>query len=89
MQNATSIGSMFNDCNSLTYANLVGLKKDISFEFSFLLSKESLLFIINNEASTSAFAIYLKAYAYNKLANDADVAAALEAHPNVSLTSVS
>jgi hypothetical protein len=50
------------------------------------LSKESLLYLINNEAATSAITIKLASYAYTRLAEDADVVAALAAHPNISIS---
>jgi hypothetical protein len=52
---------------------------------SALLSKDSLLYLINNEAATSAITIKLASYAYTRLAEDADVVAALANHPNISL----
>ena len=50
-----------------------------------LLSKDSLLYLINNEAATSAITIKLASYAYDKWATDPDVVAALANHPNISL----
>ena len=50
-----------------------------------LLTKDSLLYIINNEAATSAITIKLSSYCYEKYSTDADVTAALANHPNVSL----
>ena len=82
----TSMSNMFGYCYSLVYANIKNNKIAISFDYSPLLSKESLLYLINNEASTAAFAITLKSYAYDKWSVDADVVVALEAHTNVSLT---
>ena len=43
------------------------------------------MYLINNEASTGAITIKLAPYAYTRLSNDADVVAALAAHPNISL----
>ena len=54
-----------------------------------LLNKESLLFIINNinnHITGGNSSIKLHAYAYTRLANDADVVAALAAHPNISIS---
>jgi hypothetical protein len=45
-----------------------------------------LLYLINNEAATSAITIKLAPYAYTRLAEDADVVAALAAHPNISIS---
>ena len=78
---------MFIDCVSLTRANI----KDINNSYLYLcdaghLSKVSLLYIINNEASTSQSSIQLNSYLYEKFSNDTDVIAALAAHPNVMIT---
>ena len=72
-------------CNSLTYVNIKNIKESIDLGISSLLSKESLLYLINNEAATSAITITLAPYAYERLANDADVVAALANHPNISI----
>lgn len=77
--------SLFYQCNSLTYASIKNIAKSISFKDASLLSKESILYLINNEASTSAITITLARYAYERLATDADVVEALTNHPNISL----
>jgi surface protein len=84
-QNVTNMSSMFSGCSSLTFANLKNAKLAYQLSNSALLSKESLLYLINNEAATSAITIKLASYAYTRLANDADIVAALAAHPNISL----
>ena len=81
----TNTTYIFSNCNSLAYANIKNNKIAISFKESARLSKESLLYIINNEAATSAITITLYPYAYTRLAEDADVVAALANHPNISL----
>jgi surface protein len=81
----TNMSSMFNNCNSLTHAYLKSAKFSYQLNYSALLSKESLLYLINNEAATSAITIKLASYAYTRLAEDADVVAALANHPNISL----
>jgi surface protein len=80
-----NMSSMFNNCRSLTTANLKNITLAYQLNHSALLSKESLLYIINNEAATSAITIKLASYAYERLANDSDIVAALAAHPNISL----
>ena len=85
--NATDINNLLETCLSLVEVKLKGLKMDLSIRQSPLLSKDSLLYIINNEAATSAITITLAAYAYTRLAEDADVVAALANHPNISLAS--
>ena len=81
-----NMNNMFYYCYSLVTANLKNVKLAYQLNNSALLSKESLLYIINNEAATSAITIKLTSYAYTRLANDADVVAALAAHPNISLS---
>ena len=85
-QKVTDMSNMFPYCYSLTHANLKNAAKAYQLNFSALLSKESLLYLINNEAATSAITIKLAPYAYTRLAEDADVVAALAAHPNISIS---
>ena len=80
-----SMNAMFYGCVSLTHANIKNVKLAYKLDQSPLLSKESLLYLINNEASTSAITITLRSYAYERLANDTDIIAALTNHPNISL----
>jgi hypothetical protein len=77
---------MFYDCYSLTHAYLKNAKLAYDLSKANLLSKESLLYLINNEAATSAITIKLASYAYTRLSNDADVVAALANHPNISIS---
>ena len=72
-------------CDSIRYLYIKNLKKTCKLASSALLSKESLLYIINNEAATSAITITLHSYAYERLATDPDIVAALTNHPNISL----
>jgi surface protein len=81
----TDMSYMFQNCYSLITANLKNVKLAYQLNKSTLLSKESLLYLINNEAATSAITIKLASYAYDKWAADADVVAALANHPNISL----
>ena len=83
--NVTNMSDMFSGCISLTHANLKNAALAYQLSTSILLSKKSLLYIINNEAATSAITIKLAAYAYTRLANDADIVAALANHPNISI----
>ena len=81
----TNVSSMFNNCFSLKTSDISGLTKELSLSSSALLSKESLLYIIENEASTAAIAITLNSYAKTRLSTDADIVAALANHPNITL----
>ena len=82
----TDMIQMFNYCYSLTHANLKNVKLTYGLNDSPLLSKSSLLYIINNETATSARTIKLAVYAYNKWATDPDIVAALANHPNISIS---
>jgi surface protein len=81
--NVTNVSGMLQNCYSLTRANLKNVKLAYYLNSSALLSKESLLYLINNETATSAITITLAAYAYERLATDADIVAALANHPNI------
>ena len=87
MGNISNASNMFDQCYSLYRANFKNVKASISLSASAILSKESLLYIINNEAATSAITITLKNSAYTRLSEDADIVAALANHPNISLAS--
>ena len=82
---ATTHNDILLNCHNLRVAEIKGLKFSISFSNASLLEKDSLLYIINNEAATEPITITLHSYAYTRLAEDADVVAALANHPNVSL----
>lgn len=85
-RNVTSVTTPFVGCSSLRYLMLKNLNTSFEMKNSHLLEKDSLLYIINNEAATSPITITLATYAYSRLSKDADVVAALENHPNVSIS---
>ena len=74
-------------CQSLETVYITGLKYNLSFADSARLSAASVLYMIQNEAATSAITITLHPTAYARAVADADVQTALAAHPNVSLAS--
>lgn len=76
---------MLGYCYTLTHLGLKNVKLAYQVNNSTLLSKESLLYLINNEASESAITIRLATYAYDRWSTDPDVVAALANHPNISL----
>jgi hypothetical protein len=78
----------FINCESLETLELFDLKYNLDLKYSNLISKDSILLIINNEAATSAITIILHSNAYKRLATDVDIVAALNNHPLVSLASV-
>lgn len=74
------------NCFSLVHIKLKGAFS-CDFSSSHLLSKESLIYIINNSRTSGSGTITLASYAYERLATDADVVAALTNHPNITLAS--
>ena len=84
MDSATNIKEILVNAVALKHIQLSGLKMSLRL-YSSLFSKDSLLYMINNEAATEPITITLHSYAYTRLAEDADVVAALANHPNVSL----
>lgn len=77
----------FRGCTSLTELRLFGLKNSLAISDSANISKESMLYLIENANPVTAMTITLHADAYAQLVDDADVVAALEAQPLVSLVS--
>lgn len=76
----------FNRCYELTNIKLFNVSNAISFADSPKLSKESLLYLINN-AGTSAFPITLHADTYAWASVDEDIQAALAEKTNITLQS--
>jgi surface protein len=79
------MSNMVEYCYSIKTAKIKNIKFALKVKNTSLLNKESLLYIINNEAATSAITITLSSYVYDKFVNDADVVAALANHPNISI----
>jgi hypothetical protein len=79
--------TVFYGCTSLETLNLTNIKTNVSLSASARLSVASVLYMIQNEASTSAITITLHPTAYARAIADSDVQAALQAHTNVSLAS--
>jgi hypothetical protein len=75
----------FKNCWRLTNVFIAHIRLNCDLSFSNYISKESILYLINNEAASKAITIKLATYAYEKWATDADVVAALANHPNISL----
>ena len=65
--------------------NIKGLKNNIKFYNSKRLSKESVLYMINNSAATSAITIGLNKAVYDVMKDDADIIAALAEKTNITL----
>lgn len=83
----TDYKNMFDNCNQLEYVRLKGVSQNLSLSPSSYLQESSILYMIENEAATSAITITLHADAYARAMANADIVAALQAHPNVSLAS--
>lgn len=83
--NVTSMSNMFYNCYSLQTLKIKNVKMNTQVHYTNILNKESLLYIINNEAATSSITISCAKYIYDKFVNDADVVAALANHPNISI----
>lgn len=65
--------------------NIKGLKANIRFYNSQRLSKESVLYMINNSEATSAITIGLNKAVYDGMKDDADIIAALAEKTNITL----
>lgn len=79
--------SAFGYCSALVVARLKCVTNLITFQWSPLLNKESVLYMIQNATPSSAITITLHPDAYARLADDAEIVAALEEQPLVSLVS--
>lgn len=65
--------------------NIKNLSKNIKFYGSSVLSKESVLYMINNSEGTNAFTIALNKAVYDVMKDDADIIAALAEKTNITL----
>ncbi len=77
----------FENCGKLQHIQLSKLNSSILLSQSSLISKESVLYMIQNAAPTTTITITLHPDAYTRLVDDADIVAALEAQPLVTLVS--
>ena len=82
-----NIRSVFNRASQLRSFKIRGLNTNILLNSTAYLEKESLIYLLLNTSTTSALTITLHPDAYARLKDDADVVAALEAQPLVSLVS--
>lgn len=83
--NAIIADNAFEACRSIVHLWINRLSASISPTYTSLLSKDSLLYMVQNAAPTSAITITLSSYCYNKYNSDPDIVAALSAQPLVSL----
>ena len=87
LTDCTDTTTMFLGCKALKTVKLYGIKSNIDISDSPALTIKSILYMIQNEAATSAITITLHADAYTRAMADADIIAALEQHTNISLAS--
>ena len=85
LSNATSASGLFTACIGLNEAEISNLNLSLNLASSLILSRDSLLYVINHEAATSPITITLTSNVYDKYANDPDVLEALANHPNITL----
>lgn len=84
---ATLKKESFAGCVALEELRLLNLPLSLNLADSPLISKTSILYIVTNAAPASAITITLHADAYARLASDADIVAALEGQPLITLVS--
>lgn len=87
LSDCTNTLTPFFGCAELRSVKLYGIKLNLDISSSSKLTTKSILYMIQNEAATSAITITLHADAYARAMANADIVAALQAHPNVSLAS--
>lgn len=82
-----SLLATFKGASSLTLCKIEKLKKELYLGDSQKISKGSILYIVQKAVPNSAITITLHPDAYARLADDAEIVAALEAQPLISLVS--
>ena len=82
-----NVSTPFIRCYELRSVKLYSIKNSMDIKDSPKLTAKSIIYMITNETATSAITITLHADAYARAMANADIVAALQAHPNVSLAS--
>lgn len=77
--------SIVSKSSAICDLRIKGLAENLGLKDLPAISKWSLLYIINNEAATSAITIKLNYYAWKRLSSHPDIVAALANHPKISL----
>lgn len=80
-------GGSFSYCRSLKIVRLNHINQTVEVKESYAISKESIIYMIENEAASSEIIIKINSEVYARLSTDPDIVAALENHPLVSLAS--
>lgn len=83
--NVEKVKTDLNIGGNIETINIKGLKNNIKIYNSNRLSKESVLYMINNSAATSAITIGLNKAVYDVMKDDADIIAALAEKTNITL----
>lgn len=83
--NVKGAGSDLSIGGNIETINIKGLKVSIRFYDSQRLSKESVLYMINNSEATTAITIGLQQAVYDVMKDDADIIAALAEKTNITL----
>ena len=86
-KNTNNFGEIASYATALKYMFLKNITKSIVLKDCSKFANCCILYLIQNEAATSTITITLHADAYARAMANADILAALEAHPNVSLAS--
>lgn len=84
-----STNNVFTNCTSLQYVGISSAVVNIDLQYSPLLSVKSILYMIEHAKTTFDFTITLHDDAYTRAIQNAEVLAALEAKPNITLASAS
>lgn len=84
LSSATSVETMFSFCFNLD-VRIKNVKTSLDAKYLYGLTKDDLIYLINNEASTSSITITLASNIYDKYSTDPDVVEALANHPNITL----
>lgn len=80
-----NIESMFSECYALKELRISKLKLNINLKDSSVISKESILYIITNEAAESEITLTLHPDAHDRLSTDESIKTALADHPLIKL----
>lgn len=85
----SDMSAMFgNGGYALSCAKIGKINSGISFDNSLTISKDSLLYIIKNEAATRSLYIQLPTSVYMRLSTDKDISTALQFHSRITLATV-
>lgn len=87
LNSITKFSYFVDNCALLKHLKLNNLNSYLDLTDSWYITKESLLYIIQNESASTTRTITLSSTVYNKYSSDSDIVTALNNHPNISLAS--